>query len=182
MQEKGQKQICHFNPKYKTASFKVREFLCCLNDVYGAFNLFLIITGQKRYFDETRDITLSFKTGTNIELKEIRKDMTRDKCAELFERKYMETDFDNHISVFNDIHSSKKAKTLFDVAFYQLKLLIDEPERETGICEQCRQYFELREPRQKYCDRLDKHGWNTCSAKKAYKEKQKIKQREDKDI
>ena len=89
----------------------------------------------------------------------------------LFEIKYQEITYTNQISIKDDIHLEVKTENLFDAAFYQLARLLDSPESQIKICPICKNYFEAKNAKQKYCLTKNSKGQRTCYAQKFYKRK-----------
>ena len=63
----------------------------------------------------------------------------------ILENRYQEINLISKISVDNGIHIETMANDLFDAAFYQLAMLMDEPSKELRICPLCNQYFEIED-------------------------------------
>lgn len=152
----------------KYISFKLSDFIFQLNEIYSAFYMYRIINGytDKINFSIYTKNSLSNTIGKNsfVNLKELRKN----ECTEFFEYKYQNIKYENKISLIGEPHFIIKAKNLFDAAFYQLALLLYNKEKEIRICALCHEYFEPKDPRQKYCNSVD------CYPQKAYKRRKAL--------
>ena len=78
-------------------------------------------------------------------------DLTSTNCKALFENMYKDISYINRIVFDSDIHWKVTAESLFDAAFYQLVVLLIEPNHEIGICPVCHEYFKLKRKNRKYC-------------------------------
>ena len=134
--------------------FMVWDFIERLNQIHNAYWLYQIISGQKE--DE-------------IDPKNKYHDMSAEKCKILFEEIYQEIQFVNRISFKPDVHWEVKTENLFDAAFYQLALLLNEPKKSVRVCPLCKIYFERTHANRKYCtDPM-------CYPEKAYKRRRSAK-------
>ncbi len=147
----------------KKIKFKVADFIEKLNEIYDLFLIYQVMTGRSSPEDLTESVLLNAE-GTPREYKRLQ-DMDVEECKDLFEKKYQDITFTNRISFKGGVHLEVKTNDLFDAALYQLAILLNESEREIGICPLCHQYFERKHARQKYCNP------KTCYPQKAYKRK-----------
>ncbi len=158
----------------KYVSFKLSDFIFQLNEIYSAFYMYRFINSYDNKIDfviYTKDPLInSFGKNSFINLK----NLSKNECTKLFEYKYQNIKFENQISFENEPHFIIKAQNLFDAAFYQLALLLYNKEREIRICALCHEYFEPKDPRQKYCDP------KKCYPQKAYKKKKALEKKQKK--
>lgn len=158
----------------KYISFKLSDFIFQLNEIYSAFYMYRIINGYADKIDfpiyTKNSFTNTFGKNSFVNLKELRKN----ECTELFEYKYQNIKYENKISLIGEPHFIINAKNLFDAAFYQLALLLYNKEKEIRICALCHEYFEPKDPRQKYCNSLD------CYPQKAYKRRKALEKKQKK--
>lgn len=129
--------------------FIVWDFIYQLDEIYNAYLLYRRITEQK---DELKNKY----ENTNV-----------DQCKILFEDMYKKRVFTNQLSFKGSIHWEIKTENLFDAAFYQLALLLNEPKKEIRECPICHEYFERKHAKRKYCYN------GTCYPQLAYKNKKK---------
>lgn len=158
-------------PDYKqTIGFFIWDFIYSLNEIYGAFLLFQNLVGQDKLPKETVYISLPPKTGPETEWRDREfiklQDVKKDEFKSLFENKYQEISFTNRISVKDEIHLEVKAESLFDAAFYQLAILLNNHSKEIRICPLCNKYFEVAHANQKYCLNKNEYGIRTCYPQK----------------
>lgn len=183
-------------PRLKGIRFRILEFLFYLNEIYGAYFLYQIITKQDLQPETfayisvpqaensliSRDVEFNrVYSGANdnnylplseIKFKKVCSKEDINKCQVLFENKYKELSFTNKISFSNKgMYITVKAGNLFDAAFYQLALLLNDPSKTFGTCPLCYQIFPKNHANQKYC-------FNTsCYPQKAYKRKKLAEQK-----
>lgn len=154
----------------KYISFKLSDFIFQLNEIYSAFYMYRIINGYTDKIDfpiyTKNPLTNTFGKNSFVNLKELEKS----ECTELFEYKYQNIKYENHISFIGEPHFIIQAQNLFDAAFYQLALLLYNKEKEIRICALCHEYFEPKDPRQKYCK-------VTCYSQKAYKRRKALEKK-----
>lgn len=157
----------------KYISFKLSDFIFQLNEIYSAFYMYRIINGYTDKIDfpiyTKNPLTNTFGKNSFVNLKELEKN----ECTELFEYKYQNIKYENHISFIGEPHFIIQAQNLFDAAFYQLALLLYNKEKEIRICALCHEYFEPKDPRQKYCK-------VTCYSQKAYKRRKALEKMQKK--
>ena len=138
--------------------FMVRDFINELNDIYNAYLLYRRIARQE-----------------NIDPNSIYNEMPLDECKNLFENMYQKLSFANQISFNGEIHWKTKAKHLFDAAFYQLVILLNDPKKEVKECPLCHIFFEREHKNQVYCMNVNSKYQRTCYPQKKYKNKKSTK-------
>lgn len=170
---KSKKIFNTINPD-KYISFKLSDFIFQLNEIYSAFYMYRIINGYTDKIDfpiyTKNPLTNTFGKNSFVNLKGLEKK----ECSELFEYKYQNIKYENHISFIGEPHFIIQAQNLFDAAFYQLALLLYNKEKEIRICALCHEYFEPKDPRQKYCK-------VTCYSQKAYKRRKALEKKQKKE-
>lgn len=157
-------------------SFPVAELLWELYRLYSAFRLYQKITGQEEFGDNNTIIfdnreNLHQLTAEEIDKKRLGNLLIED-CQKRFMEIYHERRYLCHVA-FSDgeAHSEVIASSVFDAAYYQLAMLLNEKERVLRKCPICLEYFEPTHARQKYCSNPK------CNPQKAYKRKWLAEQR-----
>lgn len=166
------------------AGFMLSDFLIHLNEVYYAFQLCRVITGNLQPKSLIGEVTLTFPTDyrllSNKQFEDIH-NLTPSRCMEIFSKKYAERYYKSTISFDkkNHAHIQVHAESPFDAAFYQLALFLNESKLEIRECVLCGQYFEVKDAREKYCKYENEFGTRTCYAQKVYKRRKlsEMKQR-----
>lgn len=158
------------------AGFMLSDFLIHLNEVYYAFQLCRVISGQIQSNILTGKVARIFPNDYRLLSRKDFEDiylMSPDRCMEIFSRKYAERHYRSNICFDKDNHAHilMHAENVFDAAYYQLALFLNEPKMQIRQCSMCGQYFEVTDARQKYCERKNEFGVRTCYAQKAFKRK-----------
>lgn len=158
------------------AGFMISDFLIHLNEVYYAFQLCRLIAGQIQPNYLAGEITRIFPSDYRLLSEDDFEDIYLvpvDRCMEIFSQKYAERHYRSniHFDKDNHAHIQMHAENVFDAAYYQLALFLNEPKMQIRQCSMCGQYFEVTDARQKYCKRKNEFGVHTCYAQKAYKRK-----------
>ena len=169
MLKRKSKLLFNVNKPDKYISFYVSDFLYHLNEVYSAFRMYRALTGNQDKIESpvytTGFIKESISTKDFLDVR----NLNIDQCKALFEHKYQNITFENSISFEIEPHFIVKTKNLFNSAFYQLSLLLYDNEKELKVCPLCHEYFEPKDPRQKYCNSSE------CYPQKAYKRRNALK-------
>ena len=150
---------------------EIYNFIKRLNDIYSLFLIYQSLLGFEPDFDTA---TISYNEN-NLEKFVALKDISKGEYKAILENKYQKISLISKISVNNGVHIETMVNDLFDAAFYQLAMLMDEPNKEIRICPLCNQYFEIEDPRQKYCHNKNKNGKKTCYPQKMYKRNRESK-------
>lgn len=165
------------NVNSKHAGFRIADFIYQLNEISSAFLLYLKLLGEKVSLGKA-SISLPL-TDSGQELKKFKllRDMSEDEIMSILGNKYKAISFTNQISLEGGVCIQQYAKDLFDAAFYELAMLMMEPEKEYRICQLCHSYFVVEDGRQKYCKNINEQGQRTCTAQKEYKRKHQKQKR-----
>ena len=140
------------------AFFLLRDFLYDLGEVHDAFSLYEAITAKNTEGNKYK------RMGKSVE-----------ECKRLFSNKYQEIIFTNKISFDKHIYLTVKSDNLFNAAFYQLALLIENPGVQINKCQGCGVYFSPKKDiREKYCSSIDEDNVPTCTKQKYYRKRKKM--------
>ena len=165
------------------AGFMLSDFLIHLNEIYYAFQLCRVISGhvqsQSLIGEVTRIFSNDYRLLSKNHFEKIR-EITPERCMEIFSQKYSERNYRSNIffDESNHAHIRIHAENLFDAAYYQLALFLNEPKMEIRECSMCGKYFEITDARQKYCENKNEFGVRTCYAQKAFKRKKLAEERQ----
>ena len=159
--------------------FPVTEFLLRLIEIYGAFCLYMKM--NKKQVESPGNVNIPVSTGKGrpqfISLKKlIPREDAKEQYAKLFESKFQNTKFISQISVVETPHIKVKALSLFDAAFYELAMNLNNPVPgvDYKVCPLCKSWFHPEHLRQKYCH-------SPCYPQLAYKRKLREKREQEKE-
>lgn len=153
----------------KRVRFSVVDFLVSLNNLYGCFKIYSLLSDKSNSIEEHIFLIDDIEQPRYVELHGI----TIEECKKLFEKQYNKLVMDSYVSTKDGLHMKTKARSLFDAAMYQLALVMYDNEQEIRICKCCGKPFILNNRRKKFCD--------TCSPQKYYAQKKRQAKRQPTD-
>lgn len=156
--------------------FTVSKFLFELYRVYGAFRIYQKLTGNVEQGDDAAIIFTRCKTSKQP-MQQVRMErlgsLSYEECEDRFRDMYLDRKFSCQVSFIDGkAHTEIIADTVFDAVYYELAMLLNEPERKLKKCPICHTYFEPNHVSRKYC-------YNPrCTPQNAFKRKLRTKQKE----
>ena len=156
-------------------AFPVPEFLYELYKLYTAFRLYERIAEITKHGDSNAAVLIpakDFNARMPVFEAKIIGDMTIEECQTHFSELFKERRY----SCYIDFSKGKSyttiiADSVFDAAYYQLAMLLNDCGTRLIKCPLCHTFFEPSHARQKYCDDP------SCNPQEAYKEKMRAAQR-----
>lgn len=158
--------------------FSVPEFLYELYRLYSAFRLYEVIINNQEFGDNNAAVFIPIK-GANKVVPRYRTvrigEHGKEECQKFFAELYMERQYSCNITFSKGkAYTRIIADSVFDAAYYQLAMLLNDSGTYLKRCPLCHEYFEPAHARQKYCDSP------YCTPQRAHKQKlQAVKRKAD---
>ena len=171
---KNRPLLKEYKPK-NHISFLVPEFLYELYKLYTAFRLYEKIVGITEHGDHNASIFIPVESANKLipffKTKTIG-EMTIEECQQYFAGMYEERQYSCYVEFCDGkSYTTIIANSVFDAAYYQLVMLLNDCGTRLIKCPLCHDFFEPSHARQKYC------GNPYCNPQAAYKDKMRTEQR-----